>query len=445
LSLQEREALVQAGQKSVLDAPLRVGFEVFGVLSLIESRSVRTFSTAERDLLVQLCGLAAILTRNTHLLREREERTLHMQLLQDVSRAVTSSLVLEDVLRAVCQYTGQAMQVSSCDIQLYDSQFDVLVYAACWDSDPTTRATLLGAIVDPDERPSNRMALEGTPNECHIDDADLPAAEREGLERWGEKTTLDFPLVYQDKTIGILGLIERDLVRRFTFEERTLFEQLGLLASIANHNAQVLESLEASSSHLEAMLTISGLWATAADIDEILDGIVGACALALRAERELLCTLGDGGRLVLRAAHPAQSGGRESRGAPLPAHRATALQRALDNGFPLLERVSDARLDSVARAALDTWGVRSCLTVPLRSSGETVGALILTDTASERLYGSSELELAVAAGHQAAAALRIAAADSSECDGRRSKGARPFFAGPGRRPAGDEVKEEDHQ
>jgi GAF domain-containing protein len=98
---------------------------------------------------------------------------------------------------------------------------------------------MIGAIIDPDERPSNRLAVEGRPIECHLDDSDLPPAEREALERYGEKTTLDFPLEYQGEVIGILGLIELDHVRRFTFEERALFEQLGVLASIAIHNARL--------------------------------------------------------------------------------------------------------------------------------------------------------------------------------------------------------------
>jgi len=414
LSSEERGELVASGRKSVLSAPLRVGREVLGVLSLIETRFPRRYAPMEQDLLVQLCGLAAISIRNAHLLRERDERALHMQLLLDVGHAVTSSLVLDDVLKAVCQYIGQAMEVFSCDIQLYDAEHDKLIYAACWDKDPSSLVTLLGVVIDPDERPSNRLALEGKPVECHLDDPDLPTAERAELERWGEKTTLDFPLVYQDEIMGVLGLIEREHVRHFTFEERSLFEQLGTLASIAIRNAQVVRRLEQQSQHLASLRAITRAWDGIATIDELFGLIAREAAASFAVSRVLLFQYERDAReadeVVLRGAFPeVPAAGHPPVGSRLPVGDVSACERAQSGAGPLLERVSDLGLEQSIRDELRHFGERSRLVLPLRLRGETLGVLIIIDTDSERLFGDAELELAASIGTQAAVALAAAA------------------------------------
>jgi len=406
----ERDELEAMGVKSVLYAPLRVGREVLGVLSLIETRFARRWAPMEQDLLVQLCGLAAIAIRNAQLLRERDERTRHMQLLLDVGRAVTSSLVLDDVLKAVCQYIGQAMDVASCDIQLHDEESDRLIYAACWDRDPEAEEPMIGAIIDPDERPSNRLALEGKPIECHIDDPDLPELERAGLERWGEKTTLDFPLKYQDEVIGILGLVELDHVRRFTYEERALFDQLGVLASIAIRNAQAYRQQEDQTRHVESLLAIGRCWTTCCDADELFITIAREAATALRAPRSLLYEYdGDLDTVTLRGIHtrePLDDYDTTGQAEPLDDH--PGYRRILASGSPVVERLSDADLDEATRAEMERWSETTALNLPLVFRGEPLGILMVVETNGERLYSEAELRLAGGIAEQATVALRAA-------------------------------------
>jgi GAF domain-containing protein len=410
LSSREREELQGAGRTGMLCAPLRVGLEVLGVVTLIETNTAGDGAAVDAELLQQLCDLAAVAIRNSYLLRERDERTRHMQLLLDVGRAVTSSLVLDDVLTAVCQYTGRAMDVALCDIQLYDAASDRLVYAACWERDPGPEPPIIGAVIDPDERPSNRLALEGRPLECHLDDPDLPELERAGLEYWGETSTLDYPLTYQDEVIGILGLAEYDHVRRFTYEERALFEQLGTLASIAIHNAQVFRRLEDHNRHLAAIMAIGGAWATCADAGELFSTIARKTANALGASRALLYEYDDRhDSVTLRglfdetAATGYDTTGRAEAVADHPAYRA-----ALESTVPIVERLSDPGLDVATRAEMEQWGEQTALSLPVAFRGEPLGILMVVHTESERLYGDDELQLAVAIAEQAAVALRAA-------------------------------------
>ena len=78
--------------RSMLEAPLIVADEVTGVLTLAETRSVRRFTAAERELLEELCLLAAIGIRNADLYRQQEEQKRRLLSLLESSRATAVSL-----------------------------------------------------------------------------------------------------------------------------------------------------------------------------------------------------------------------------------------------------------------------------------------------------------------------------------------------------------------
>lgn len=92
LSRQMRAFMEQRDIRSMLEAPLMVASEVTGVLSLAETRSVRRFTAAERELLDELCLLAAIGIRNAELYRQQEEQQRRLLSLLESSRATAVSL-----------------------------------------------------------------------------------------------------------------------------------------------------------------------------------------------------------------------------------------------------------------------------------------------------------------------------------------------------------------
>jgi diguanylate cyclase (GGDEF)-like protein len=92
LTRQMRVFMDQRNMRTMLEAPLIVADEVMGVLTLGEIRSVRHFSAAERELLDELCMLAAIGIRNADLYRRREEQERRLLSLLESSRATAVSL-----------------------------------------------------------------------------------------------------------------------------------------------------------------------------------------------------------------------------------------------------------------------------------------------------------------------------------------------------------------
>jgi len=86
---------------SMLKAPLIVADEVMGVLSLGETRAVRSFTAEERELLDELRLLAAIGIRNADLYRLQEEQQRRLISLLESSRSMAISLGAQHAIETI--------------------------------------------------------------------------------------------------------------------------------------------------------------------------------------------------------------------------------------------------------------------------------------------------------------------------------------------------------
>ena len=75
---------------------------------------------------------------------------------------------------------------------------------------------------------------------------------------------------------------------------------------------------------------------------------------------------------------------------------------------PVLETVSDPLLDEQSRESMERWGEKTCLSLPLRFGGATLGLLVICETERERRFSEEEMELARGLANQASAAVHNA-------------------------------------
>jgi diguanylate cyclase (GGDEF)-like protein len=164
----------------------------------------------------------------------------------EVIQAITSSLVLDEVLASVAERTAEVLDLWECDIYAYRPADDVVVAEALWTrvSQPDDQ-DWLGSTPRREQQPLlyeslNRRAIIA----AYIDDPELPAAERKAMQGWGEKSCLYVPLLFHDEIIGCVELVEKRAVRRFTAAERELASTLGALAAVAIANARLYGHVE---------------------------------------------------------------------------------------------------------------------------------------------------------------------------------------------------------
>jgi GGDEF domain-containing protein len=178
-----------------------------------------------------------------------------LALICEVGAAITSSLVLEDVLTSVAQRVAEAFRVWECDFYEYDAVHEQVIAVACWcvERSPEDDARVgrvfevhgphgLGRVIQ------DRQIVE----EC-VDDSQRTEADGDPLGAWGEKSAISVPLVFEDQVLGCLSLIEKREVRHFSEEERELLRTLALPAAVAIHNARLYRRLDEQNDRLGAL------------------------------------------------------------------------------------------------------------------------------------------------------------------------------------------------
>ena len=340
------------------------------------------------------------------------------EIIAEIGATIASTLDVGEVMRTVARQVGEAFGVYSCDVHSYDPESDLLTYLAFWDLDQEAGDSLMvcdahhkvseqvtGLPFHPDLRPSFLPTVrDGKMVEVHRDDPDLPAAEAREMDRWSEKSTLDAPLVFDNRIIGVLGLVETRSCRRFTEAEKELFGQLSVLAAIAIQNAALFSRLEEQNRSLYSLLKAGRALTSSLELDETLTTMARSAAEALQTSGCVIYEhLPEGKALACRSVSGAVRA--ETMNVPLPLQARSGDRLAIERQEIVIERATDLSLPAAIRNEMQNDGELTHLHVPLIFEGRTLGAMVLIERSAEREFTASELELAGGLAEQAAAAL----------------------------------------
>ena len=332
-------------------------------------------------------------------------------ILAEVSATLASSLAADDILATVARQIGEAMGVFSCDIWDYEPDARHMTFAATWcAAAENPYADAVGDTAELDDWDSMLAVVEGRRTiELHSDDPDLPPADRVSFDKWGFRTTIDTPLVYGDRVIGVLGLVETRELRRFTPAEHTLFGQLAVQAAIAINNAHAFRRLAEQNRQLQALRKIGDALTSTLVSDEALGVMAREAAEALGVSRCIINEYTEGEDLLTPLAvydERLPGGGRQGSAGRLPTPRPSC--RLLLGRGTHEEQASDRELDAAVCAELAERGELTSLNVPLIYNGRPVGLMRLIETREERHFSPDDIELARGIGEQAALAFQNA-------------------------------------
>lgn len=341
------------------------------------------------------------------------DETDALVLASGVSLAIAASPGLEEMLSILARRVAEALDVWECDIYEYRPETDSLVATALWARETATGdREWLGVVHPLADRPSyRRMIVERTVREHQLDDPDVLAEDREIMERWGERSVLSIPLVFQDEVIGALTLVEKRSPRRFTAADLRLFELVSAPVAVAVHNARMLRREAEQNRRLGALLSASRAMTSTIDLEALLATITAAARGALDTAECAIDTYDrESDTLTIVAFDQRRPDpdwerwiGRRYDFADFPFDR-----EVLEGGVIVEERVSDPGTDERNRAEMLRNGEKTLLNVPLVCEGEPIGLLVFVETEVERHFSDEERQLAAALGEQAAAAIHHA-------------------------------------
>ena len=403
-----RESMIKWGEKTSLSVPLQGDGEVFGMMVLLETERERDFGDDERRLARALGEQAATAMRNARLYSRVREHSQRLASLLEATKAVTSTVVLDEILSHVAHYAATAVDSPIACIYVYDAVHDVLITRARYGPEGLGRQEPLGFVDPLGNWPLDRLAIErGEIVEQRIGDPELPEEVRQRLLEWGEKSSLVVPIRFRGQTLGEFELIETDRERHFAKEDRELMRAFSEQVAIAIATARAHDAQVEQNRRLSALLSAARAIAGSLDYDQVLEQVVRQGRLGMGVDRCVLYEYNaDEEMLTLRA--------RDDESGMLPVHpvgHQRALRDTAGEGDALLSgacavwRADDGSVPAEIRSAMLPGGDQACLLVPLVHHGEPIGELFFVERSRDGGYTQEEQELAVGLGEQAVLAI----------------------------------------
>ncbi len=245
-----------AGYRSLLQAPMLLGDEVVGVLSMWRTR-VAPFSERDMGLLDEFAAQAAIALRQVDLMQSLEARSAELasrlaqlEALRELGDAVGSSLDPDAVLNSIVSNAVRLTNADGGSIMEYDERTDAFVVRAAYGSgqtllnrlrDITIRrdATLVGRAAT-EQRPLQVADLSQVPLDPHLD----------ALYSDGWRSMLAIPMLRGDLIVGVV-VIRRRTVGSFHEDMVDFLQTFAAQSSVALVNARLFRELETKSAELE--------------------------------------------------------------------------------------------------------------------------------------------------------------------------------------------------
>jgi len=162
------------------------------------------------------------------------------------ARAVVATRVRRGRFAPLARRIAEALDVSGCSIYAYQPRDGTVRAVAVWSRDAREDDdTRIGAVESLTDRWDFAAVLaQEAIVELHADSDVLDDAERDRMRRRGERATLTAPLAFEGEVIGLVSAVEERGRRRFTADERALFDANCQAAAMAIHADTLNRRLE---------------------------------------------------------------------------------------------------------------------------------------------------------------------------------------------------------
>jgi diguanylate cyclase (GGDEF)-like protein/putative nucleotidyltransferase with HDIG domain len=261
--LQVRRLLLGQGLRTVVGISLQTKERVFGSL-LLGTPDNRNFTPAERRLLLALGQQIGTSVENSYLIQQTARRSEELHILNDIGRALSSTLDLDTLLGRIYSEMRRVLDVSNFFIA-----FD----------NPRTREIRLEMEVIDGERLPKRARESGNHLVEHVVRTGQPLLVRQRFQEEAQRLGFEpvrilgsvcaVPLILYDRTVGVMAVHSQ---QEQVFDEGHV-EFLRVLASeagIAMENARLFAAEQKKSRQLTLINNVSSHAITTLDPDEML-------------------------------------------------------------------------------------------------------------------------------------------------------------------------------
>jgi signal transduction protein with GAF and PtsI domain len=217
--------------QAFLSVPIITKDEVIGVINVQHRRS-RRHADSEKALLTTIASQVGSAIENARLYKETKDKAQQIETLSQVSKTITSSHYLEEMLHLIVSMVAETMNAPVCSIMLLDEKNQELVMKA---TQSLSQAYARKPNVKIHKSLLGRVILERKPLVIRNVTEEKGYVYQELARREGLCSLVAVPMLIKDKPIGVFCL--------YTSKER-LFppEEIQLISTIANQAAVAIEN-----------------------------------------------------------------------------------------------------------------------------------------------------------------------------------------------------------
>jgi diguanylate cyclase (GGDEF)-like protein len=221
--------------RSAIAAPMLHEGRVIGVISA-QSYRVKAYTEPDLELLAAIASLAAVAVSNARAVAELERRRREAQKLEEIGRALTASLELEEVLQRVVKATIELAQADGAAVWLLhpDGDGEVAITTGTTALPAGTRIPIPPRLLRDLGRDRKALVLDPA-RVRHF----LPAHLQDAYQG---QSAVAIPLVAEDEIIGALA-VNHATPRDYAPADIQALERLGFHAAIALANARLHEQV----------------------------------------------------------------------------------------------------------------------------------------------------------------------------------------------------------
>jgi len=284
----DRDFLGAIRPRAVLFAPTLVRGEIVGGLFLVWWSPGRTFTSAELRLVEGVASQVGLALENADLVRQTQDKLRETETLLNVSRALSTTLDLEPLLRHFLREVTHIIDADSVGVWLLDPATGQLEPVVGFRVPRNFLDALRTVRIDPAEitfyadgfRSKRVMVSSNVP-----EDPRIPAALKAVAPH---RVQLFAPIVAKDRVIGSFIAVWWERTREFSERELALVEAMGIQAGVAVENAGLFQENQRKLEELSVLHELSRAVTGQLDLAELVGAIHGQVARVLDARNMLI-------------------------------------------------------------------------------------------------------------------------------------------------------------
>jgi len=386
-------------------APLKSQNRLIGWLALGPKRSGEAYSISDFRFVEGLTQQAGLAVERAQVVNDLRRRVQELDVLSQVSQAVSFTLNFEDLLELVYAQVSKVVDTTNFYIILFDERRNMLRYAFFLEDNERLEAQE-GEMWSADEGLAGEVVRIGHPirTDNYVDECTRRnvVPHNPYFQAW-----MGAPLNVGVKTHGVIAVANFRRGHHFTDEQQRVFWAIADQAASALDKSRLFADAEARARQLATLNEISKtLSSKLEDLEELLALIMKSAVDILVAEAgSLLLTDQETGELVFRVL---EGGATELVGRRLP-RGAGIVGTVAETGEPVI--IDDAANDPRWDPAVDKdtgFVTKTIVAVPLQLQDDVLGVLELLNKRDGTSFTDVDATLLATFASQAAVAIQNA-------------------------------------